>query len=54
MWCYRCREYDHFVAECPNTPTGEEMDYEDADAASLQMISQDYGPIDSERDYFNL
>ena len=20
MRCYRCREYDHFAAECPNTP----------------------------------
>ena len=54
--CYRCREYDHFAAECPNTLTDEETDYEDADPASLQMISQDYGPIDSEGegDYLNL
>ena len=54
--CYRCREYDHFAAECPNTLTDEETDYEDADPTSLQMISQDYGPIDSERegDYLNL
>ena len=51
--CYRCREYDHFAAECPNTPTDEETDYEDADPTSLQMISQNY---DSERegDYLNL
>ena len=54
MWCYRCREYDHFASECPNTLTDEETDYEDVDPASLQMISQDYGPIDSERDYLNL
>ena len=54
MQCYRCREYDHFASECPNTPTDEETDYEDADPASLQMISQDYGPIDSERDYLKL
>ena len=54
MQCYRCREYDHFASECPNTPTEEETDYEDADPASLQMILQDYGPIDSERDYLNL
>ena len=52
--CYRCREYDHFASECPNTPTDEETDYEDADPTSLQMISQDYGSIDSERDYLNL
>ena len=54
MQCYRCTEYDHFASECPNTPTDEETDYEDADSASLQMISQDYDPIDSERDYLNL
>ena len=56
MQCYRCREYDHFASECPNTPTDEETDYEDADPTSLQMISQDHGPIDSERegDYLNL
>ena len=52
--CYRCREYDHFASECPNTRTDEETHYEDADPASLQIISPDYGPIDSERDYLNL
>ena len=54
MQCYRCREYDHFESECPNTLTDEETDYEDADPASLQMILQDYGPADSERDYLKL
>ena len=53
---YRCREYDHFASECPNTPTDEETDYEDADPTSLQIMSQNYGPIDLERedDYLNL
>ena len=56
MRCYRCREYDHFTSECPNTPTDEETDYEDADPASLQIMSKSYGPIDLERegDYLNL
>ena len=56
MRCYRCREYDHFASECPNTPTDKETDYEDVDPASLQMMSQSYSPIDSEReaDYLNL
>ena len=56
MRCYRCREYNHFAAECPNTSTDEETDYEDADPASLQIMSQSYGPNDSERegDYLNL
>ena len=56
MWCYRCREYDHFASECPNTPTDEETDYGVADPASLQIMSQSYDPIDLERegDYLNL
>ena len=54
--CYRCREYDHFASECPNTPTDKEPDYDDADPASLQMMMQDYYPIDSEGEveYLNL
>ena len=54
--CYQCQEYDHFLSECPNTPTDKETDYEDADPTSLQMMSQNYSPIDSEReaDYLNL
>ena len=54
--CYWCREYDHFAAECPNTTTDEEMDYEDIDPTSLQLISQTYGPVNSEGedDYLNL
>ena len=42
MRYYRCREYDHFTSKCPNTPTDEEPDYDDADPASLQMITQNY------------
>ena len=54
--CCRCWEYDHFAAECPNTPTEEETDHEDVDPASLQMMTQNYGPIDSEGEveYLNL
>ena len=54
--CYRCREYDHFESECPNTPTDKEPDYDDADPASLQMMTQNYYPIDSEGEveYLNL
>ena len=54
--CYRCREYDHFASECPNMPTDEEPDCDDADPASLQMMTQDYYPIDSEGEieYLNL
>ena len=45
--CYRCREYNHFASECPNMPTDEEPDCDDADPASLQMMTQDYYPINS-------
>ena len=33
------------MSECPNTPTDEEPDHEDADPASLQMMAKNYGPI---------
>ena len=36
------------MSKCPNTPTDEETDYEEADPASLQMMTQNYCPIDSE------
>ena len=54
--CYRCQEYDHFTSECPNTPTDEETDYKDIDPSSLQMMTQNCGPVDSEREveYLNL
>ena len=56
MRCYRYREYDHFASECPNSPTDEEPDYNDADPASLQMITQNYHPKNSEGkvEYLNL
>ena len=42
--------------KCPNTPTYKETDYEDVYPASLQMMTQNYGPVDSagEVDYLNL
>ena len=35
--CYRCREYDHFMAEWLNTPTDEE--HSDVEPVSLQMLT---------------
>ena len=54
--CYRYREYDHFALECPSIPTDEEPDYDDAGPASLQMLAQNYYPINSEGEveYLNL
>ena len=44
------------MSKCPNTPTDKETGYEDIDPASLQMMTQNYGPVDSEGevDYLNL
>ena len=44
------------MSECPNTLTDEETDYEDVDPASLQMMTQNYSPVDSEgeEEYLNL
>ena len=39
--CYRCKEHDHFTAECSNTPTDEEMKHSDVEPASLQMLTQE-------------
>ena len=54
--CYTCREYDHFTSECPNTPMDEKTDYEEAYPASLQIMTQNYCPVDSEgeAEYLNL
>ena len=53
---YRHREYNHFASECPNTLTDKEPEYDDADPASLQMMTQDYYPVESEGEieYLNL
>ena len=45
--CYRCREYDHFARECPNTVTDEELDHSDSEQAALQMLMQD-NPINAD------
>ena len=50
--CYRCQEYDHFASECPNTPTDKEPDYDYADPASLEMMTQNYS--EGEVEYLNL
>ena len=46
--CYRCREYDHFVVECPNVPTDEELDHSNMEQVALQMLTQENIPLNSE------
>ena len=36
--CYRCRKYDHFANECPNTVTDDSDGYE-SDRVALQLIT---------------
>ena len=54
--CYRCDEYNHFAWECANTPTDDEMGHSDSEQTSLQMLTQDNLPLNSngEVEYLNL
>ena len=38
--CFRCREYDHFANECPNTGTDDSDGYE-SDNAALHLMTTD-------------
>ena len=54
--CYRCGEYNHFMQESSNTPTDDEMGHSDTEQASLQMLTHNNLPInsDSEVECLNL
>ena len=61
IYNYKCREYDHFAHECPNTVTDDSDDYE-SDRATLQLITAeaelhdnfDSTRLNEEQDYLNL
>ena len=38
--CYKCREYDHFINECPYSVT-DDSDGLESDRAALQLITTD-------------
>ena len=38
--CYKCREYDHFMNECPNIGTSN-SDVHESDNAALQGMATD-------------
>ena len=38
--CYKCREYDHFMNECPNVVKSD-SDGHESDNAALQVMSTD-------------
>ena len=44
--CFRCREYDHFANECPNTGTDDSDGY-GSDSAALQLMTTDIDAHDS-------
>ena len=59
--CYKCREYDHFANECPNSVMDDSDSYE-SDRAALQLITTDAEihqnyegtRLIEEQDYLNL
>ena len=59
--CYKCRGYDHFANECPNSVTDDSDGY-DSDRAALWLITAeaeihenfDATRLNEEQDYLNL
>ena len=58
--CCKCREYDHFANQCPNTVTDDSDGYE-LNRATLQLITAeaemhnfDATRLNKEQDYLNL
>ena len=58
--CYKCREYDHFAKEGPNTVANDSDGYK-SDKAALQLITAepemhnfDATRLNEEQDYLNL
>ena len=40
VWCFKCREYDHFAHECPNiVPDDLNRESDGARSASLQILA---------------
>ena len=55
--CYKCREYDQFADNCPNSVSNENSDCDDPNQSTLQMLAQ-VSPVGSEMhesiDYLNM
>ena len=54
VWCFKCRECDHFANECPNLVTKDlDRESDDARSASLQILAD--SDTDSEvEQYLNI
>ena len=50
--CFKCREYDHFVNECPNLILDSDRESDSARSVSLHLVDSDTG-LDTEH-YLNI
>ena len=54
LQCFKCREYDHFVNECPNlVPNDSDRESDGAKLASLQILADSDKGSDVEQ-YLNI
>ena len=44
--CFRCREYDHFANECPNSGINDSDGYE-SDSEALQLMTTEKETLDN-------
>ena len=51
--CFKCREYDHFVHECPNL-VPEDSDRENNDARSVSLHLEDSDTGSDAEQYLNI
>ena len=54
VWCFKCREYDHFANECPNlAPNDLDRESDGARSASLQILADSDMGLEVEQ-YLNI
>ena len=39
--CYKCRDYDHFASDCPNSVTDKDSDQDDPSHSALKMLTHE-------------
>ena len=53
VWCFKCREYDHFANECPNLVPNDLDRESDGASASLQILADSDTGLEVEQ-YLNI
>ena len=54
VWCFKCREYDHFANECPNlVPDDSDRECDGAGSVSLQILADSDMGLEVEQ-YLNI